>query len=332
MYQFRVKNYREALYFSLQTLNNEGVEITARGMNTKELENVLFEIENPKDKIALIEGRKANIFATIAETLWVLGGRNDLEFISHYVPKMDDFSDPSKVLYGGYGPRIQKWYGVNQLEQIYNLLVKDKNTRRAVISLFDPSRDFFSDDFPCSNWLHFTIRNNQLNLKVVSRSMDIIWGSTLNFFEWSVLQEIVANWLNIEVGKFYYYISSLHIYEPFYERMNNILSNTLNSSNLKFTEWNIPYQFFKEELEIFFIQEERIRLLKEPELEKVNSNVIKLSLIILFSYNQHKNQNYEQTFNLISQCPDCDLKTMAIDFYRRNHNYTKILEVYESNI
>ena len=132
MNTFKVKNFREAMLQSLKILSNEGVEIIPRGMKTKEIENVLFELSNPQDKVALIEGRKANIFATLAETLWVLGGRNDLDFISHYVPRMEDFSDPNRVLYGGYGPRIQKWHSVNQLEQIYLILKKD-NSRFSVL-------------------------------------------------------------------------------------------------------------------------------------------------------------------------------------------------------
>jgi len=325
MISLKVNNYRETLYNSLKMLNDNGIEIIPRGMKTIELENVLIEVLNPKDKIALVEGRKANIFSTLAETLWVLGGRNDIEFISHYVPKMDDFSDPTKVLYGGYGPRIQNWYGVNQFEEIYRILVSDPNSRRAIISLFDPARDFFSDDFPCSNWLHFTIRNGRLNLKVASRSMDIIWGSTLNFFEWSVVQEIMAKWLNVEIGKLTYFISSLHIYEPFYERMNDILKYPLNIDIINPIEWDLPKDIFYSELKTFFTEEAQIRELKTPNFDNCKSRIIKVSLKLLLSYNYHKNKNYDKVVNVLNEIEDCDLKIMAIDFYKRNINYSNLL-------
>ena len=55
--------------------------------------------------------------------------------------------------------------------------------------------------------------------------MDIIWDSTLNIFEWTVLQELMANWLAVEVGS---YSSILRVYctfdENFYERANDILA------------------------------------------------------------------------------------------------------------
>ena len=325
MNTFKVKNFREAMLQSLKILSNEGVEIIPRGMKTKEIENVLFELSNPQDKVALIEGRKANIFATLAETLWVLGGRNDLDFISHYVPRMEDFSDPNRVLYGGYGPRIQKWHSVNQLEQIYLILKKDNSSRRAVISLFDPSRDFFSDDFPCTNWLHFTIRSNKLNLKVVSRSMDIIWGATLNFFEWSVIQEIVANWLDVKVGELTYFVSSLHIYEEFYERMDNILANPLNTREFECLEWNIPYEIFESEIIMFFNEESKLRLLKYPDFSLIKTTPIKVSLILLLSYNYYKLNRYKESIDVLKDCPNCDLKIMALDYYNRNLNYNNLI-------
>jgi len=325
MNYFQVKNYRQALYYSLQAIRDHGNEISPRGMQTKELENVLYEIECPQDKISILKHRNANIFATLAETLWVLGGRNDLEFISHYIKRMEDFADPENLLYGGYGPRIQKWQGVNQFEQVLNILKKDPTSRRAIISLFDPSRDFFSDDLPCTNWLHFTIRDDKLNLKIVSRSMDVIWGSTLNFFEWAVVQEIVANWLGVNIGKLYYFVSSLHIYEPFYDRMNMILSEPINETEYYYNSWNIPFDIFNEEITAFFLEEEKMRYMIEPDLKVFKTNIISISTQLLWSYNLHKKHEFTKAIEVIRQCPNCAMKDAGLDFYKRNLNYKKLI-------
>jgi len=100
---------------------------------------------------------------------------------------------------GAYGPRLRNWFGVDQVAAVFQLLRADHASRRAVINLFDPSRDFAqSKDVPCNNWLHFLIRDGHLVLNVVTRSNDIMWGfSGINTFEWSVLHEMMAFWLGV---------------------------------------------------------------------------------------------------------------------------------------
>jgi thymidylate synthase len=66
-------------------------------------------------------------------------------------------------------------------------------------------------------------RNGFLDLHVAIRSNDLIWGwSGINAFEWSVLLELVAALTGLTVGHMHFSISSLHIYEPHWERARAI--------------------------------------------------------------------------------------------------------------
>lgn len=209
-------NAATAFVKELKVIKEHGAEVTVRAMPTRELLARTVKIERPTERCVTIPGRRNETAAAIAETMWVLSGRNDLEFRSRYVPRAPDYSDDGgKSWRAGYGPRLRDWHGVDQIAEILALLRRDPTSRRAVISLFDPALDFVevTNDVPCNNWLHFLIRDGRLDMNIVLRSNDVIWGfSGINTFEWSVLQEMVAYWLGVEVGQATFFISSLHLY------------------------------------------------------------------------------------------------------------------------
>ncbi|MFJ5859880.1 thymidylate synthase [Pseudarthrobacter sp. NPDC092439] len=205
-----------------------GEESEVRGSLTRELCHQTVILENPLERCVIVPNRRNNIFATIAETVWVMAGRNDLDFLSHYLPRSADFSDDGGVTWrAGYGPRLRSWKGtVDQVAEVLKLLSTSESSRRAVMSLFDPEQDYQeSNDIPCTNWLHFTVRDGYLNMSITVRSNDLMWGfSGINTFEWSVLQEMVAHWLGKKVGTATFFISSLHLYARHFNRASEILS------------------------------------------------------------------------------------------------------------
>jgi thymidylate synthase len=212
------RNSTQAFKELLLKLQLEGTTIAVRGSETVELRSELIEITNPTERCIVLPGRRNNIFATIAESIWVLTGRNDIAFLDGYLKRAGEFSDDGVTWRAGYGPRLRDWNGTDQIAAVLNILKEAPDSRRAVITLFDPDRDFTeSKDIPCNNWLHFLVRGGRLHLNIVARSTDLVWGfSAINAFEWSVLQEMMAHWLGLEVGDFKFFTSSLHLYERHY--------------------------------------------------------------------------------------------------------------------
>lgn len=205
-------------------LSEQAPEVGSRNGRVKEALNAQIELWNPVRREVLTQNRRANIFAQIAETMWVLSGRNDIAWLEPYLPRARQFSDDGKTWQGGYGPRIRSHFGVDQLDHVVNLLKEDPLTRRAVISIYDPSVDTLPGlDIPCNDFLQFQSRGGRLHLTVTVRSNDVIWGwSGINAFEWSTLQEIVASMLNIDVGPLLFNIGSLHLYEHHWKRASEM--------------------------------------------------------------------------------------------------------------
>jgi thymidylate synthase len=330
VYVIEAQNYRQALYNALQIILLDGHKCAPRGLVTWELQDIGIVITNPCDRVALLRDRKANIFATLAETLWVLAGRDDLEFIRYYLQRIADFSDNGTVLHGAYGPRLKNWKGVNQFTEVLRILRSDPDSRRAVMALFDPARDFDMrrKDIPCNNWMQFSIRDEKLHMRVVSRSMDIIWGSTSNVFEWTVIQELLSRELGISPGTYTHFVGSLHLYEDFVQRAHDILSHSPDMARYNTISWDIPFGSLDEQLEQFMAQESAMRALIAPTPDKFSSYLLQIATQMCWAHALHKNQEYQQAWEVIQQLPECDLKAAALDFFSYNKNYLVFTDPY----
>ena len=194
-------------------------------------------LTEPWDRYPRLGLRRASLPAQIAETMWILAGRNDVKWLSYYLPRAVEFSDDGETWRGGYGPRIRR-YGdpmlpgrlhLDQLDAVVRELRESPTSRRAVIGIWDASMDARREnegpwkDVPCNDVISFQSRLGELHAHVFVRSNDLMWGwSGINAFEWSVLQEVIAGILGIEVGTLTFSISSLHAYDRHWEKLRKI--------------------------------------------------------------------------------------------------------------
>ena len=196
---------------------------------TKELHPCYIQIDDPTRRVLTLKNRKANISATVAETVWVLFGDADINQIKPYMPRVSDFSDDGATWRAWYGERLFNWdnKGVNQFQYCVDTLKKDLYSRQAVMSLWDPSRECTvgnSKDYPCTNHIQFLYRHGALDMTVTLRSNDCIWGwSHINMFEFTVMQEMMSLMLGVPMGRYYHQVGSFHIYECMYDRAKKIV-------------------------------------------------------------------------------------------------------------
>jgi len=229
---FTYDNMDEAYPDLINNLLQNGQIVSPRGKITRELMPACITIMNPRKRVIFSPVRHLNYGFYIGELLWILSKSNDVDFISYYNKNWSLFSDDGKKLNGAYGSRIFKYRSnINQFELAYKQLLQDKDTRQASIVLFDPYKDYKeTKDKPCTNLLRFSIRNNKLNMFVVMRSNDIIFGTPYDIFNFTMLQEIMAGWLNIDVGVYNHIIDSFHIYSDKFELGNQIVKENNNKN------------------------------------------------------------------------------------------------------
>lgn len=228
------KDVQTAFVEELRRIIDSGESIEVRGETTRELRARLIEISNVRARHVIVPHRHNNVFASIAESMWVICGRNDLDYLGAYLRRASEFSDDGVTWRAGYGPRLRNWNGVDQLSEVVKILRADPSSRRAVISIYDPDRDFVaSRDIPCNNWLHFLLRDGRLDLHVAARSTDIWWGfSGINTFEWTLLLEMMARWLGHNPGHLVFFSSSLHLYERHFDKASQVVRARSKSGDL----------------------------------------------------------------------------------------------------
>jgi len=336
-------NFEAAFLDILKQLLENGEKNIVRGVEVLEIGPVVFTITKPQERIYILSGRKNNIFGTIAETLWVLKGLDDLKYLSFYLPRVYDFSDDGMSWRGAYGPRLRNWYGIDQFKEIIRLLRADKNRSYAVMNIFDPAKDYVNSlDIPCNNWLHFRICDTKLHLNIASRSGDIIWGfSGINTFEWSVLQEMVAYWTNTKIGHFTYFISTLKLYNWHYDRAKEILTNnsitnkTLYDFNISRPQFSTNFEKFDQTLDYCFTLENQIRngIDKYREISKINDEFLMNCLLMLDIYCKYRMKfPKHEIIDLIESLPEKDFKIAAIDYFMHKKGFHNIkLNQNESN-
>ncbi len=150
----------------------------------------------------------------MGELLWYLAKSNDLKFITYYIKDYKDFSDDGKTIYGAYGPRLFNMDGNDQVANVIRLLKKKPSSRQAVIQLFKGT-DILEEhkDIPCTCTLQFMIRENKMHMFVNMRSNDAYLGLPHDIFSFTMLQEILARTLNVELGSYKHAAGSLHLYD-----------------------------------------------------------------------------------------------------------------------
>ena len=79
-------NARHAFVATLGEVLTHGTDVTVKGQRTKEILMRPFTVARPQERVILAKGRNGNIFAQIAEKLWMLDGRNDLDWLERYIP------------------------------------------------------------------------------------------------------------------------------------------------------------------------------------------------------------------------------------------------------
>lgn len=275
LHVINANNINDAVFKSLNDLINDGQITTNRNAatlgNIYSINNAFVEIMSPKSRHLNLEGRKNNIFATIAETFWVFAGSNRIDpYLSYFLPRAADFSDDGVTWRGGYPERI---VNASQLDDVIQQFRNEGIfTRRAVLQIYDANLDTTESlqkvygiketkDRPCNLIMDFFITpDKKLHMNVKSRSGDVIWGfGSINIFEWTFLQEMVLQYVQEEIdnevtlGTYNHHVTNLHLYESTGAQGFAVLENVAKHDRVSVCDDHIDFpmlpnshEFFKE--------------------------------------------------------------------------------------
>lgn len=196
----------------VEDLADWGVKVPSERGDTIEMENMVLRMKNPLDRVCTEEWRKMNIGFAIVDAISHIVGDNRLAPLTQFVPGFSRFSTNGRTIDGSYGERI---HTNNQLEMLIDMLKRNPDSRRAVLTIYMGPVDLAGGgglNTPCTLNLHFLVRNDKLNMKVMMRSNDVMLGLTNDVFTFTMLQEYVASQLSIPLGDYTHFASSFHLY------------------------------------------------------------------------------------------------------------------------
>ena len=188
-------------------------QVTATRGDTSEIVGVLLQLSNPRARLSRTENKQV-LFSCLGELLWYLAGSRELAFIEYYLPRYTAESDDGLTVHGAYGPRLFHMRGQDQVANVLSLLRTRPTSRRAVIQMFDAA-DLAAPhtDVPCTCSLQFMVREGRLHLFTAMRSNDAYLGLPHDIFAFTMLQEIMARSLGVDLGTYKHAVGSLHLYK-----------------------------------------------------------------------------------------------------------------------
>ena len=206
----RFENANQAYEALLDEILMEGIPFD----DTKALFNVGLYIDNPLDNHITNKERNWKLEYAEAEWQWYLSGDPSIKKLGDIYGKIppiwEKMADENGHVRSNYG---WQWQRKDQLDYVVAKLKNCKDTRHAAISIYDAKEhEYYAKDTPCTYAVQFTILNNKLNMAVLMRSNDLWYGFCNDQYQFSMLQMMVAERLNIEVGEYYHYAHNLHLY------------------------------------------------------------------------------------------------------------------------
>ncbi len=227
---FNNHNYFQELEFN---------EVKIRDFKVIETINANLCIRRTTEEFFSMNSRPNILKYLCAETCWYFGGSTSLEFISKY-SKFWLKLQPIHSYYGALIFKEENIFGNTQYFWAINSLIKDKNSRQAIMHFNNSSHQFFENkDFVCTMYLQLFIRNNKLILISNMRSQDLIKGMTYDIPFFILVQKeafkVLKYWYpELILGELYHNVGSLHVYESDFK----LLDTMANDDSIK--EFKLP--------------------------------------------------------------------------------------------
>ena len=116
--------------------------------------------------------------------------------------------------------------GTDQIEWLINEIKTNPDSRRLILSAWNPNQIDKMALPPCHTLAQFYVSNGKLSCQMYQRSADLFLGVPFNIASYSLLTHIIAKITNLKVQDFVLTVGDAHIYTTHYEAVNTQLQRT----------------------------------------------------------------------------------------------------------
>lgn len=197
---------------------------------------------NLNEGFPLLTTKKVHLKSIIIELLWFIKGDTNIKYLvdnnvniwndwpykeytlseAYQNETMEEFIDKIKndeefaKKHGNLGPVYGKQWrnflGVDQLNKVINDIKTNPNSRRLIITAWNPAEVDSMVLPPCHAFMQFYVNGSKLSLQLYQRSADVFLGVPFNIASYSLLLMMVAKVTNLEPYEFIHTMGDAHIY------------------------------------------------------------------------------------------------------------------------
>lgn len=204
---------------------DEGVRKPSRtGVDTLSLFSAHYQVDLAAG-FPLLTTKRMNWTAVMRELLWYLSGEDHIRNLRRHTKIWDAWADEDGNLDTAYGyywrhfpsatrERDGTWRvrEVDQIRNVIDTLTRDPNSRRLVVSAWEPGNASTSRLPPCHYTFAFHVAAGKLNCHLTQRSGDVALGIPFNMAAYATLTQMIAQECGLGLGRFAHTIVDAHVY------------------------------------------------------------------------------------------------------------------------
>jgi len=180
----------------------------------------------------LLTTKKLHLKSIIHELLWFLTGDTNVKALNDEgVTIWDDWADENGELGPVYGHQWRSWpatngRGIDQIAGVIESIKTDPNSRRHIVSAWNPGQVDEMKLPPCHCLFQFYVANGRLSCQLYQRSADIFLGVPFNIASYALLLSMVAQVTGLQPGEFVHTLGDAHLYSNHLEQAQEQLTRT----------------------------------------------------------------------------------------------------------
>jgi thymidylate synthase len=166
----------------------------------------------------LLTTKKLHLKSIVHELLWFLAGDTNVRYLQeHGVSIWDEWADERGDLGPVYGQQWRSWpaadgAAVDQIGEVIGEIRKNPNSRRLIVSAWNPAEVKKMALPPCHCLFQFYVAEDRLSCQLYQRSADVFLGVPFNIASYALLTHMVAQVTELKPGDFVHTFGDAHLY------------------------------------------------------------------------------------------------------------------------
>jgi thymidylate synthase len=166
----------------------------------------------------LVTTKRVHLKSIIHELIWFLRGDTNTKYLNaHGVSIWDDWADESGDLGPVYGRQWRSWATpdgrtIDQIAEAVATLRADPDSRRIIVSAWNPSDIAAMALAPCHCLFQFYVAEGRLSCQLYQRSADVFLGVPFNIASYALLTLMMAQVSDLAPGELIHTLGDAHLY------------------------------------------------------------------------------------------------------------------------